>query len=71
MRPGSLEGVFVDSWLFVQVHVFDLAENKHEPMCDQKVVRKSKLTHISFNPKEPILLVGDDKVRLMPSSVHR
>ena len=28
-----------------KVHVFDLAENKHEPMCDQKVVRKSKLTH--------------------------
>ena len=43
-----------------KVHVFDLAENKHEPMCDQKVVRKSKLTHVRFNPKEPIMLVGDD-----------
>ena len=21
-----------------QVHVFDLAENKHEPLCDQKVI---------------------------------
>mmetsp|Transcript_8438 Transcript_8438/g.13311 ORF Transcript_8438/g.13311 Transcript_8438/m.13311 type:complete len:199 (+) Transcript_8438:66-662(+) len=44
-----------------KVHVFDLAENKHEPMCDQKVVRKSKVTHIAFNPKHPILLVGDDR----------
>jgi dynein intermediate chain 1 len=44
-----------------KVHVFDLAENKHEPMCDQKVVRKSKLTHVAFNPKQPLLLVGDDR----------
>ena len=30
-------------------------------MCDQKVVRKSKLTHVVFNPKAPLLLVGDDR----------
>lgn len=30
-------------------------------MCEQQVVRKSKLTHVSFNPFEPILIVGDDK----------
>ena len=30
-------------------------------MCEQQLVRKAKLTHISFNPFEPILLVGDDK----------
>jgi len=44
-----------------KVHVFDINENKHEAMCEQKVVRKSKLTHVSFNPKEPVILVGDDK----------
>jgi len=44
-----------------KVHCFDLSENKHEPLCDQKVVRKSKLTHVSFNPRDPILLVGDDR----------
>jgi len=46
-----------------KVHVFDLAENKHEPMCDQKVVRKSKVTHVAFNPDptSPILLYGDDR----------
>ena len=44
-----------------KVHVFDLAENKHEPMCDQKVVRKSKLTHVRFNQRQPLLLIGDDR----------
>eukprot|EP01059_Diplonema_ambulator_P035434 TRINITY_DN832_c0_g1_i1.p1 TRINITY_DN832_c0_g1~~TRINITY_DN832_c0_g1_i1.p1 ORF type:complete len:201 (+),score=76.50 TRINITY_DN832_c0_g1_i1:92-604(+) len=43
------------------VHVYDLFKNKHEPMCDQLVVKKAKLTRISFNPKEPIILVGDDR----------
>ena len=43
------------------VHVFDVAQNKLEPMCEQKVVRKSKLTRVCFNAKEPIVLVGDDK----------
>ena len=45
----------------VQVHVYDLAENKHEALCQQKVVKKAKLTKISFNPKHPILIVGDDR----------
>lgn len=44
-----------------KVHVYDLHENKHEPMCEQKIVRKAKLTKISFNPKHPIILVGDDR----------
>ena len=44
-----------------KVHVFDIAQNKIEPLCEQKVVRKSKLTRIRFNLTEPVLLVGDDK----------
>jgi dynein intermediate chain 1, axonemal len=44
-----------------KVFVYDLSQNKYEPMCEQQVVRKTKLTHISFNPFEPIILVGDDK----------
>lgn len=44
-----------------KVHVFDLDQNKQEPMCEQKVVLKAKLTKISFNPKHPIILVGDDR----------
>lgn len=44
-----------------QVHVFDLAENKHEPLCEQKVVKRAKLTHVSFNQRDPIIIVGDDR----------
>jgi dynein intermediate chain 1, axonemal len=44
-----------------KVHVFDLAENKHEPLCEQKVVKRAKLTHVSFNNQDPILIVGDDR----------
>mmetsp|Transcript_22365 Transcript_22365/g.26943 ORF Transcript_22365/g.26943 Transcript_22365/m.26943 type:complete len:668 (+) Transcript_22365:178-2181(+) len=44
-----------------KVHVFDLSENKHEPMCEQKIVRKAKLTKVAFNKKHPIILVGDDR----------
>ena len=41
--------------------VFDLNENKNDPICEQQIVKKSKLTHVTFNSFEPILLVGDDK----------
>ena len=44
-----------------KVFVYDLNENRHEPVCEQKVVRKAKLTKIAFNPKLPVLLVGDDR----------
>merc|ERR1711865_952871 len=44
-----------------KVHVYDLNVNKHEPMAEQKIVRKSKLTKLAFNPKHPIILVGDDR----------
>lgn len=79
-----------------KVHVFDLAENKHEPLCEQKVsqyilqeslsssslscvcsltpyvstcthihtyqvVKRAKLTHVCFNERDPIIIVGDDR----------
>ncbi len=44
-----------------KVHVFDLSVNKHEPLCEQKVVKRAKLTHIVFNVNDPLLLVGDDR----------
>jgi dynein intermediate chain 1 len=40
--------------------VFDLAENKHEPLCEQKVVKRAKLTHVCFNQSDPIIIAGDD-----------
>lgn len=44
-----------------KVRVYDLKINKHEPIGDTRVHKKAKLTHISFNPKEPIICVGDDR----------
>ena len=38
-------------------------ENMNEALCEQKVVRKAKLTKIAFNTKgadSPVILVGDD-----------
>ncbi|KAL2099566.1 hypothetical protein ACEWY4_003960 [Coilia grayii] len=46
-----------------KVHVFDLSINKYEAICQQPVVakKKTKLTHIQFNPEHPIIIVGDDR----------
>ena len=41
--------------------MYDLSVNKLEPLSEQKVVKKAKLTKISFNKTEPILIVGDDR----------
>ena len=41
--------------------VFDLHQNTAEPLCEQKVVAKAGLTGLAFNPKYPVLLVGDDR----------
>ncbi len=46
-----------------KVYVFDLNVNKYEPLAEQMVVQKkrTKLTHITFNQRYPILLAGDDR----------
>lgn len=44
-----------------KVHVYDLAQNKHDAMCEQKIIKKAKLTKLVFNPKFPIISVGDDR----------
>ena len=46
-----------------KVYVFDLNVNKYEPLSEQIVVQKkrTKLTHIAFNQRYPILLAGDDR----------
>lgn len=44
-----------------KVHVFDLAENKNEALCEQKVVKRARLTHTRFNSRDYILVVGDDR----------
>ena len=46
-----------------QAFVYDLNVNKYEPLCEQMVAqkKKTKLTHIDFNPSFPIVVVGDDR----------
>lgn len=44
-----------------KVRVYDLNVNKHEPVGETRVNKKAKLTHIAFNPIEPIVCVGDDR----------
>jgi len=43
--------------------VFDLNVNKYEAICEQLVTpkKKTKLTHVAFNPKFPVIIVGDDR----------
>ncbi|RYG52706.1 hypothetical protein EON67_00565 [archaeon] len=42
-----------------KVNVYDLHANKHEQLCEQKIVKKAKCTHVQFSARAPILLVGD------------
>ncbi|KAL0978206.1 hypothetical protein UPYG_G00167470 [Umbra pygmaea] len=46
-----------------KAHIFDLGINKYEAICQQSVVakKKTKLTHVEFNPVYPIIIVGDDR----------
>jgi len=34
-----------------QVDVYDLHANKHEQLCEQKIVKKAKCTHVCFNAR--------------------
>mmetsp|Transcript_89499 Transcript_89499/g.231030 ORF Transcript_89499/g.231030 Transcript_89499/m.231030 type:complete len:665 (+) Transcript_89499:111-2105(+) len=43
------------------VHIYDLSINRNERICEQKVVKRAKLTHVAFNSVEPIIIVGDDR----------
>ena len=44
-----------------KVHVYDLYENKQDPLCIQKVVKRAKLTKAKFNSSDYVLIVGDDR----------
>jgi len=44
----------------LQLLVYDLQANKHEPVGETRVSKKARLTHVCFNPTEPIVLVGDE-----------
>jgi len=52
--------------------VFDLNVNKYEAICEQLVPpkKKTKLTHITFNAKYPVIIVGDDKSVVDPLFIN-
>lgn len=43
-----------------KVQVFDLHVDKHTKLAEQKPVKQPRLTNLSFNQRDPIILVGDN-----------
>jgi WD40 repeat protein len=46
-----------DGWL----KLFDLAASRHEPVGEHRLSKTTKLSHLAFNPRDPIIAVGDDR----------
>lgn len=62
MLYTCLHSLLISPALISQVHVFDLSINKYEAICHQLVVsKKTKSTHIEFNPVYPIIIVGNSR----------
>lgn len=53
--------IFAAVTLNPNLYIYNLAKDKHTYICDQKIYKKPKLTHVSFNPFDPIILIGEDK----------
>ncbi|RKP02835.1 hypothetical protein CXG81DRAFT_10338, partial [Caulochytrium protostelioides] len=49
--------------------IFDLAQSRTQPLCDQQIARKAHLTQIRFNPRDPIVLIGDDRATLVSAKL--
>lgn len=47
------------------IHFYDLSIDVYDPLCVQNInqtnKKKTKPTHIAFNPSQPIVLISDDK----------
>ena len=57
-----LLSVFAAVTASASLHIYDLKVNKHSPMKEQSITtKKSKPTHITFNPVDPIILIGNDR----------
>jgi len=66
---GDVEWAPYSSTVFAAVtmdgkaHVYDLNANRYQPICMQNIVgkRRNKLTRLAFNPKHPMIVVGDER----------
>jgi len=43
-----------------KLRVYDLAQNKHEPIGVTQVTKKARATHVAFNQQHAVVAVGDD-----------
>lgn len=41
--------------------MYDVDKNIMTALCVQKIARKAKLTKVAFNPRHPIIAVGEEK----------
>lgn len=58
-----------------QLYLYDLHQEKHHHLCEQSAMKKAKGLHVSFNPIDKIILVGDDRGGvtsfILPSSLKK
>lgn len=43
------------------LYLYDLYQEKHTYLCEHQTLKKAKGLHVSFNPDDPIILVGDER----------
>ena len=62
---GDIEWAPYSSSVFATVtssgmlYLYDLYQEKHTYLCEHQTLKKAKGLHVSFNPDDPIILVGD------------
>lgn len=44
-----------------KLYIYDLNEDKHSFLAEHQALKKAKALHVSFNPVDPIILIGDEK----------
>jgi len=58
-----------------QLYLYDLHQEKHHHLCEQSAMKKAKGLHVSFNPVDKIIVVGDDRGGvtsfILPSSLKK
>lgn len=64
---GDIEWAPYSSTVFAAVnsngelYIYDLHEDKHQYLTQHPALKKAKALHVTFNPVDPIILIGDEK----------
>lgn len=43
------------------LYIYDLHQEKHSHLCSHPALKKAKALHVSFNPVDPVILLGDER----------